>query len=282
MSEYAIAARDEVWSHGVRIESRLAHGLAVSRGATIAARDTPDAPLVARVTERMPELRARIRELGDARVRLVAEALREDGVESDAATMTIAIDGISIVTTPEAVDADVAALRALLALPRSERQPAGGQAFIWRNGSASVLLHEAIGHAAEHDHEAIEWPSWLHVDLPLRMRRAGFRDVPLLRMTTLVATQSDAPFAAPDDAVEIHLLAGGAYEPLTEMVTLHVALATHHGARLAPFSITKARRDVAASLAGARGEALRYPGVICSREGQELVVGSYAPVVVTR
>jgi hypothetical protein len=282
LSEYAVAVRDEVWSHGVRIESRLAHGVAVSRGATITARDTPDAPLVARVTERMPDLRARIRELGDARVRLVAEAVREDGEESDVATMTIAIDGVSIVTTPEDLDADVAALRSLLALPLREREPADGQALVWRNGSASVLLHEAIGHAAEHEHAPIAWPAWLHVDVPLRMRRAGFRDVPLLRMTTLVATQSEAPFAGTEDAVEIHLLAGGAYEPLTEMVTLHVALATYRGDRLPPFTVTKTRRDIAASLSGAQGGTLRYPGVICSREGQELVVGSYAPVVVTR
>lgn len=282
MSEYAVAARDEVWSHGVRIESRLAHGLAVIRGDTISARDTPDAPLVARVTERMPELRARIRELGDARVRLVAEAIREDGVESDLATMTIAVEGVSIVTGPEHIDADVASLRALLALPLGERQLVDGEMLVWRNGSASVLLHEAIGHAAEHDHLPISWPPWLHVDVPLRLRRASFRDVPLLRMTTLVATGSGAPFAGTDDAVEVHLLAGGAYEPLTEMVTLHIALATYRGARLAPFTITKTRREVAASLAGASGEPQRYPGVICSREGQELVVGSYAPVVVTR
>jgi hypothetical protein len=215
-------------------------------------------------------------------VRLVAEAIREDGVESDLATMTIAIDGVSIVTGPEHIDVDVAALRALLALPLFERQPVDGEMLVWRNGSASVLLHEAIGHAAEHDHLAIAWPSWLHVDVPLRLRRAGFRDVPLLRMTTLVATCSGAPFAGIEDAVEVHLVAGGTYEPLTEMVTLHVALATYRGARLAPFTITKTRREVAASLAGAFGETLRYPGVICSREGQELVVGSYAPVVVTR
>ena len=116
----------------------------------------------------------------------------------------------------------------------------------------------------------------------MRLRRASFRDVPLLRMTTLLASQEQAPFPSPDDPVEIHLLAGGAYEPLTELVTLHIALATHRGTRLAPFTIAKTRNELASSLAGARGQPLRYPGVICSREGQELVVGSYAPVVVTR
>lgn len=281
MSEYAVAARDEVWSHGVRIESRLSHGMAVRDGDVIVARDTADAALVGRVTERMPALRERVRALGDARVRLVAEALREDGVESESATLTVALDGVSIVTDLEHLDDHVANLRALLALPAGSQQPESGN-LVWRGGSASVLLHEAIGHASEHAHPEIEWPAWLRVEAPLRMRRASFRDVPLPRMTTLAASQSGAPFDVSEDTVEIHLLAGGAYEPLTEVVTLHVAVATHRGARLAPFTIVKTRRQLAASLAGAQGEPLRYPGVICSREGQELVVGSYAPVVVTR
>src|SRR5207248_1688159 len=115
-------------------------------------------------------------------------------------------DGVSIVTNPEHIDADIENLRSLLALPIDNRQPTTDN-LVWRGGSASVLLHEAIGHAAEHEHPAIEWPSWLRVDAPLRLRRASFRDVPLLRMTTLVATQNDAPFDVPEDAIEVHLLA---------------------------------------------------------------------------
>jgi hypothetical protein len=282
LSEYAVAVRDEVWSHGVRIERRLAHGVAVRDGDAIAARDTADPFLVARVTDRMPVLRACIRELGDARARLVLEAIREDGREVESATITVAIEGISIVTRPESISEDVAHLRALLALPGGGSPPSDGVELVWMNGSASVLLHEAIGHATEHGHPDIDWPVWLRVEAPLSLRRATFRDVPLMRMTTLVAWQHNAPFSASGDPVEIHLLAGGAYEPLTELVTLHVAVATHRGTRLAPFTVTKTRRELASSLTGARGEPLRYPGVICSREGQELVVGSYAPVVVTR
>jgi len=282
LSEYAVAVRDEVWSHGVRIERRLAYGVAVRYGDAITARDAADPFLVARVTDRMPALRACIREIGDARARLVLEAIREDGREVESATITIAIDGISIVTRPETISEDVAHLRALLALPRGDSRPSKGVELVWTNGSASVLLHEAIGHATEHGHPDIDWPPWLRVEAPLSLRRATFRDVPLMRMTTLVASQHNAPFSAPGEAIEIHLLSGGAYEPLTELVTLHVAVATHRGNRLAPFTVTKTRRELASSLTGARGEPLRYPGVICSREGQELVVGSYAPVVVTR
>jgi hypothetical protein len=282
LNEYAVAVRDEVWSHGVRVERRLAYGTSVREGGTITARDVADPLLVARVTDHMPPLRACIRELGDARARLVLEATREDGREQLSATITVEIDGVSIVTTPESVAADVADLRALLALPPGDSVQAGDHELVWLNGSASVLLHEAIGHASEHGHPGIAWPEWLRVEAPLSLRRASFRDVPLFRMTTLAASQQNAPWAAPADPIEIHLLAGGAYEPLTELVTLHVAVATHRGTRLPPFTIARTRRDLAALLAGARGEPIRYPGVICSREGQELVVGSYAPVMVTR
>jgi hypothetical protein len=100
-------------------------------------------------------------------------------------------------------------------------------------------------------------------------------------MTTLVASQVNASFELPGEAIEVHLVAGGAYEPLTELVTVEIAVATYRGCRIPPFTIAKSRQEVAASLSGATGEPLRYPGVICSREGQELVVGSYAPVMVT-
>jgi hypothetical protein len=255
---------------------------------SIYATDRADSGLVARVTESMPAMRSLIRELGDARVRLVAEAVRDDEEEWLSATITVAIGGVSIVTDEAHVLDDTAALRALLSLPDANDAPPVSS-LIWRNGSAAVLLHEAVGHAGEHDSSKLlalsskeNLPSWLHVDVPLRLRRTSFRDVPLPRMTTLVARQVNAPFEMPDDAIEVHLVAGGAYDPLTEMVTLDVAVATYRGARVTPFTIAKSRREVLASLDGAAGEPLRYPGVICSREGQELVVGSYAPVMVTR
>jgi hypothetical protein len=148
--------------------------------------------------------------------------------------------------------------------------------LVWRNGSAAVLLHEAIGHASEHGAAPVPWPAWLSVDAPLMPRRATFRDVPLPRMTHLVARQTGAPFALPDERVDIELIAGGAYDPLTDLVTINVA-ASSAGA----FTIRRTRAQIAASLAGATGAPVRYPGVICSREGQELFVASHAPLIIT-
>jgi hypothetical protein len=147
---------------------------------------------------------------------------------------------------------------------------------VWQNGSAAVLLHEAIGHASEHGAGPVTWPAWLSVDAPLASRRETFRDVPLPRMTHLIARQSGAPFALPDERIDVQLVAGGAYDPLTDLVTIDIA-ASNIGA----FTIQRTRTEIAASLAGATGDPIRYPGVICSREGQELFVASHAPVIVT-
>lgn len=267
MSAFRIATRDELWSRGRLLESRLSHGEAVDTPSGIVATDVRDDELVA-ICER--EL-ARLREAmpRDARVRIVAEA-STDGVS---ATMTIRRGELSIVTTPEHVAEDLALLECGGAAEQT-RLPSHRPPIVWRNGTAAVLLHEAFGHPAEHGHPPIAWPSWLHVDLGLRHRRATFRDVPLLRMTHVRATQENAPFEVPDGAVEVLLVAGGSYEPLTETVTLQIAVPS--------FEYRATRREIAASLAGAAGDPIRYPGVICSREGQELVVPSSAPVMVTR
>ncbi|MDQ3281754.1 MAG: hypothetical protein M3Q69_10105, partial [Acidobacteriota bacterium] len=158
--------------------------------------------------------------------------------------------------------------------------------LLWRNGSGAVLLHEAVGHPAEHAQPPIELPQWLEVENPLTMRRASHRDVPLLRMNNLIARQRNAPFDLPKERIEVLLVDGGFYDPLTETVTIRIAAADlvegDRVQRIAPFTIRDTRANIIQSLTGASGEPLRYPGVICSREGQELVVGSHAPLLLTR
>ena len=195
---------------------------------------------------------------------------------------------MSVVSTPETIFYDYELLKATR---NSGRPSPAARHLVWRNGSAAVLLHEAIGHAAEHGHAPLSWAPWLRVrdaardgrvanllagDAPSAMRRESFRDVPLRRMTNLIVEQHGAPFEMPKNRIEIHLVAGGAYEPLTEIVTIQVAVSD-----AGPFTIRAPRRAIARSLVGAMGNPIRYPGVICSREGQELYVGSHAPVIIT-
>jgi hypothetical protein len=89
----------------------------------------------------------------------------------------------------------------------------------------------------------------------------------------------------PSHRIEVHLVSSGAYEPLTETVTIRASIADlvedGRRRRLPSFTFHATRQQIARALAGASGNARRYPGVICSREGQELLVGSYAPMLVT-
>jgi len=281
LTRFASASLDELWLRGLLAERRLSCGEAFHDGQGIIATDTRDEALVSACTAEMDRLREHIRP--DARMRLVAEATLS-GVN---ATMTVTLGDHSIVTSPEHLENDLALLRQATTAPlMSTPEIPTETSMVWRNGTGSILLHEALGHAREHHHAEIAWPSWLAVDVPLTERRASFRDVPLLRMTTLIARQSGAPFALDDTRIEVLLIDGGAYDPLTEVVTVRVAAADFIDGsdvfRLPPFELVRPRREIAASLAGAMGDPVRYPGVICSREGQELVVGSYAPVMVTR
>ena len=290
MTRFAHAVREELWSRGRLIESRLDHGEAHQDETGIVATDARDDALVAACERELDRLRAVVPP--DAIVRLVAES----GTDGTSSAMTVRIGPLSIVTTSEHLDEDLALLRRCAALQQraasqqsaTERsaalQAAGPPAssrppMLWLHGSASILLHEAVGHALEHGHAPLAFPDWLHVDIPLGMRRATFRDVPLTRMTHVNASQSGAPFVLPPDLIEIHLVDGGAYEPLTETVIIRIAAAMRNGQPVAPFTITT-HRDAIRFL-GAEGHPVRYPGVICSREGQELVVGSCAPTLLT-
>ena len=263
----AIATIDEVWIQGALAERRVMHGTASLRpekpgaGGEIVAIDARDDELVERCERAIVELRAAMPRDAE-RVRLVARSDSEP-------MMTIERDGISIVTTPEFVAQDMQ----LLVQPPAPR-PLRPAPFVWHHGSAAVLLHEAIGHPLELGIPPIAWPEWLRVDCPMEMRRASFSDVPLRRMTRVVVSQENAPFDLPEPRIDIHLIRGGAYDPLTDVVTIDVAVPR--------FTIRATRAQIAASLVGAVGEPIRYPGVICSREGQELFVGSFAPLLVTR
>jgi hypothetical protein len=271
---FAIAVRDEVWLSGTLLESRLTYGQALQRDDSFEATDTRDERLVRACDDSIGVARSVAVALREARVRLVARATREDSTEAVDTTMTIAVDGISVVTTPANAVNDYELLRALVVM--TPIGPVRPLPIVWRNGSAAVLLHEAVGHASEHGARSVAWPSWLCVDAPLVLRRETFRDVPLPRMSHLVARQNGAPFALPVERIDVELVAGGAYDPVTDVVTIDVAISS-----AGPFSIGRTRTEIAASLAGATGEPIRYPGVICSREGQELYVASHAPLLVT-
>jgi hypothetical protein len=271
LNAYRTATRDELWVRGRLVESRLSHGEAIADERGIVATDARDEGLVAACEHALDRLRQVMP--GDARVRVVAEA----STLGVTATMTIRRGALSIVTDADHAAADDALLRTMeqraLRSPEDVRSAATAP-LLWKNGTAAVLLHEAFGHPVEHGQAPIDWPSWLHVDLGLRERRATFRDVPLTRMSHVHVTQTNAPFALPADAIEIELVEGGSYDPLTELVTLQIAVPR--------FELRATRREIAQSLAGAHGDPIRYPGVVCSREGQELVVPSSAPVMVTR
>ena len=291
VGRFTIVRLDELWVGGALAESRLNFGEAAEDGDGISARNRiGDRALHARLQRQCEEALRRVRHtiaaMTDARVRCVVTATHEDFEVTIAVTMS----GVSVVSTPETLKADYQLLKSLLP-PATRHPPPAGLPLVWRNGSAAVLLHEAIGHATEHGHAPLEWPSWLRVrdaardgrvanllagEQPAATRRESFRDVPLRRMTSLIAEQHGAPFELPDERIEIRLVAGGAYEPLTEIVTINVAISD-----AGPFTIRAPRRAIARSLIGALGNPVRYPGVICSREGQELYVGSHAPVIIT-
>jgi len=281
---FAIATRDELWIQGRLVERRLSHGEAIEDEGGIRAVDLGDPALVAACDSAIDELRACV--VPDARVRLVVEARAETSGETLTKTIVVTLGSLSVVTTSEHIANDVSLLRsALAARPIDSDAPSCNIPLLWKNGSAAVLLHEAIGHPLEHGQAAVELPSWLTIDVPLQLRRASFKDVPLMRMTNVLARQTNAPFALPERRIEIALVDGGAYDPLTELVTVRVAsadLINGDDVRvLAPFTIHESRANIARSIIGATGEPVRYPGVICSREGQELVVGSHAPLLLT-
>src|SRR3954471_7737546 len=97
MNAFAFASRDELWLRGALTESRLLHGVAVQRGDSIEASDARDERLVRACEAAAEEARASLASLRDARVRIVVRATREDDLECVETTISIAIDGVSVV-----------------------------------------------------------------------------------------------------------------------------------------------------------------------------------------
>jgi hypothetical protein len=271
-TSFAIVSRDESWQRGTMVESRLMQGHARQRGNAIEAVDTCDERLARACDAAAEAARALVDALPEAQVRMRVRATREDDAASVETSITLRMHDVSIVTTPADAHRDYELLKELTGVQPSAKL--ASLPIVWLNGSAAVLLHEAIGHAREHDAAEISWPSWLTVEAPLALRREAFRDVPLPRMTHLIAHQSEAPFAPPRERIDVQLVAGGGYDPVTDLVTIDIAVST-----AGAFTIQRRRSEIAASLIGAVGDPIRYPGVICSREGQQLYVASHAPVM---
>ncbi len=301
MSTFAIVTRDELWSLDRRaaLESRLIHGSAEQYGNVIDGRDDCDLELRELCEAEADRVREALAALREGRARAVVSARRTGNRVMLSATISITVLDLSIVTTFPHLASDYEMLVEMASVRPESAADVDSVPILWRNGSGAVLLHEAAGHAAEHAHPPLRWPTWLTTvdesddgsanllkgDAPRGLRRQSFSDVPLHRMTNVVVGNRGREVKLPRRRVEIRLVAGGRYEPLTETVTLSISAADlvegSTTVRLRPFAITHPRAAIASALRGAAGPVRRYPGVICSKEGQELFVGSYAPDLLT-
>lgn len=187
--------------------------------------------------------------------------------------------------------------------------------LLWKEGTGSILLHEAAGHPAEVGAAPLRWPEWLRViddpsfaglgsmkvddtglevdsadltagERPRAFRREGYRDVPLRRMSSLRVLFDGDRVEPPADHIEVRHLAGGEWDPATDRIRIRIAVATQVRGRrrrpLRPFTWSARRADVPTSLLGALGTEERYPGVLCRDEGQRVPVGSSSPDLLTR
>lgn len=292
------------------IERRQAHGSAEFAGARLEAIDSVDEELVPAAERLALSARAALLEnmTGLTSARFVVSVRRAGHSRRDEVLFELTRGGHSLVTTPAHLSVDALLLRELPTEDLEGVPHALPHAFVWRNGSAAVLLHEAIGHAAECGAPAIKWPEWLRVrdvppfpiddcgdataqaDLtmgepPQTMRRETFRDAPLPRMSGVRVECEAAQFTAAEQRVEVHLVGGGTYDSVRDEIALRISAASIvEGPRrrpLRPFVFTAQRAEVVQAMRGAMGFPVRYPGVICSREGQDVYVESAAPDVLT-
>jgi hypothetical protein len=330
---FASATRDETWTlarGGITLlEEKYERGLArthVARGGfEIEAsdhfgakeKDIADA-LDRSLAEPMDEMVAECDEGVPLRIRSIRESryLRSDSVEklstTSALTITTAANR-SVITTPQLLHQH---LQLLLSLADAEEEVTDYRAvpMEWSNGTAAVLLHEAIGHPAQHGAGGT-WPQWLSAaDEPgsnpfgemsvddcgipaqsvelngarplLPWRRTSYRDAPLRRMSNLVIRAHGVSALPPARRLIVRLVAGGHYDPLTDRVSLVVSSSEMvDGASrrvLAPFTVHESRSAIAEALLGSLGSPMVYPGVACFDEGQRVFAGSSAPPLITR
>lgn len=192
-------------------------------------------------------------------------------------------------------------------LKTTSEEKLDGLPLLFLSGSGGVLLHEIAAHPLIAGHQLPQLPDWLTItddpsipglgflgarddcgrptrpasihrgEIPAALRRSSFRDVPLPRMSSLVV-EGNAPCEIPDDRIEVHLIEHGAWDPDRDVITLNVQRAdvfVRGVQRPAPrFTIEASRNVLARALSGARGRPVRYPGVICSEEGQRVPVGT--------
>ena len=210
---------------------------------------------------------------------------------------------LSITTDAGNAETHLAMLRRSVELLETAEADLASCPVLWRGGSGAVLMHEALGHPAERGVFG-KWPEWLEVtdepssqlddtakratrriltrgEGPASLRREDFRAAPVRRMSNLVVHARVSEERLPDPRIEIWLVGGGSYDPLTDSIDLFITLAhLVEGSRarlLRPFRLTADRLELPRRLLGAYSEAAVYPGVICGDEGQRLIVGSVAP-----
>ena len=272
--------RDESWllDRRMMVESRFIHGSADRRGNTIEARDDVDARLLAICDRESARLRQALAKLQEGRARAVVSARSDEGLSS---TVSLTVRDLSVVTTTGDLAADHAFLVDLASAIPSRDADYRSLPLLWRNGSAAVLMHEAVGHSARDLAK-----SWLRVEVPHAMRQQSFSNVPLRRMKTVNVLCVEAGFSPPSPPyIEILLVAGGRYDPLTDRVSLSISAAnlitSEAKERIRPFEIEESRQSIERALISGGSEVHRYPGVICSSEGQNVYVGSYAPDLLT-
>ncbi len=314
---FRIVVRDEAWSvdesgRVTVMENRLGHGEASGDESMVHATDRCPPELIRACEDRFDRDAGRLRDLFARFNRLsvrLAVSLREiAGDVEEKTVIECSAAGLSIITTPDDAEEDVAALLSYARLPRVGDLPAGVP-VVWRGGTSAVLLHEAAGHPSEIGSDPLTWPAWLRVvdapaaavddlgertrsvDLlrgepPSAHRRETFRDLPLPRMSRVIVSHVEGPAIDVTPRIEVFLVAGGSYDPLTGQVTMRVTVARTCSADgkeswLRPFTLLHSRHEIAAAIRGAHGEPQRYPGVICSREGQDLYVETRGCELVT-